>query len=374
MISWVRYCVVVILLCGGIHSSAQMGFYVPRYAKIFFNGDTATIFSNVQNHGNFGIGENAYLNFKGRTWENAPTSLITDESSGGNGVSGNGGWVRFLSDSVLQQIIGGYNAATKSGPAFSRIALQNYQGLELLSGSTKVRNEFLFSSGHTYLRDNMMVIGDNGPGNISGYDSTKFFITGNAAGTGLLVRENIKDDDGLVVFPLGSREQAYTPAALHNISGPGDDYYVTVFDSVKADLFSGQNLRGKGVNKTWEIGKRTETINGQTEVFLQHLVRDEGNLFRSNRSNAYVSTYLQNGWDIGHPQELPYAGNLTSGADLQGSGVNSRTFYNNLWGPSYYSKFTGAGDTLLGTRLYFNAYRVSPVNVEPTGIQTPKAT
>ena len=79
---------------------AQTGFYIPKSGKVFFKGDTATIFSNVINQGHLGVGKNAFVNFTGKTWNNDPQSLITDESNSGNGVFGKGGWIRFLSDSI----------------------------------------------------------------------------------------------------------------------------------------------------------------------------------------------------------------------------------------------------------------------------------
>lgn len=342
---------------------AQSGFYVPKKGKIFFTGDTATIFSDVVNQGNLGLAKNAVVNFAGKTWENDPESLITDESNGGDGTTGTGGWVRFLSQSFRQQLIGGYNVATRTGPAFSRFRIENNLGVELFQSNAKVRKEFNFSSGHVYLQTNIMVVGDNDPGKINGYDSLKYFVTGNNPGGGLLLRENINRSNGQVVFPVGGRENSYTPAAIRSLSSQGDDYYVNVFDSVKSGMFTGNNLLNESINKTWQIGKRWRPDLDEVEVALQHLNADEGAGFTLNRRNAYVAQFTRGSWDTGYPQYSPVAGYLTSGTALANSGINNRIFNATLSGSSYFTKLTGKGDTTK-TRLWFNAYRLDTGNVK----------
>ncbi|HWC52856.1 MAG TPA: T9SS type A sorting domain-containing protein [Chitinophagaceae bacterium] len=352
-----KYIISAKLFLYTIAATAQPGFYVPKSAKIFFNGDTATIFSNVINNGNLGVGKNAFVNFSGTTWENDPLSLITDESLSGNGVTGTGGWIRFLSDSIRQVLKGGYSAAIKSGPLFSHLQIQNKNGVYLDESSTKVRKEIRFSLGRMYLSDYMITIGENNPGVISGYDSLRYFVTGNKPGSGYLIRENITNNNGRVDFPVGSRDDSYTPAAIQSNTSTGDDYYVNVFDSVKTGRLTGINLLPQSVNKTWEIGKRQRPGLGDAEIFLQHLNRDEGSQFKLNRNNAYVAYYNGNAWDTGAPQSTPVTGFITSGSILSGSGVNSRIFYNTIAAPSYFTKLTGDGTAALRTYLWFNARR-----------------
>lgn len=342
---------------------AQPGFYVPKAGKIFFTGDSATIFSDVINRGQFGVGKKALVNFSGKTWDNSPLSQITDESSNGNGTSGVGGWVRFLSDSFRQQIIGGYNAALKLGASFPRMQIQNKNGIELLQSNIKVRKEFTFAEGPVYLNDNIFSIGNNDPGVINGYDSSRYFITNNKAGNGYLIRENIHNGDGRIDFPVGSMINGYTPAAVENFSLQGDDYYVNVFDSVKAALFSGNNLANEGVNKTWEIGKRFHPGLEETRIYLQHLLPDEGNYFKANRKYAYVSWFNGTSWDLGSPQRYPDPGYIITGDPLSIGGVNDRMFYNTVASPSYFTKFTGFGDALIKTKLWFNARRTNYTQV-----------
>lgn len=341
----VRYIFVLGIIFYHSVGLAQQGFYVPNQGKIFFNGDSATIFSDVINQGNFGVGKNAIVNFSGTVWNNSPLSFIPDESNAGNGVTGTGGWVRFLSDSIRQQLIGGYNAASKSGPLFSHLQIQNKNGVDLSQSSTKVRKEINFSTGKIYMNDVIMVVGDNNPGIISGYDSLRYFVTANKPGSGLLVRENIRSTDGRVDFPVGSRDSSYTPAAVKNNTNNGDDYYVNVFDSVKSGLLSGTSLLTQSVNKTWEIGKRFRPGLDAAEIFLQHVNANEGSYFTANKNNAYVSYYNGSTWDTGSPQSYPTPGYITTGNPLNGSGLNSRVFNNSVFSPSYFTKLTGVGDT-----------------------------
>lgn len=354
---------VVLLLLYDHPTIAQSGFYIPQSGKIFFNGDTATIFSNVINYGQFGVGKRAFINFSGKSWENDPQALIVDEGFLRNGIWATGGWIRFLSDSIRQQLNGGYNAAIKRGPTFSRLQIQNKMGVELNFSSTKVRNEFTFSQGLFYLNDYTFTIGNNGPGKINGYDSAKYFVTENKPGGGYLIRENIINTDGRIDFPIGSRDHSYTPAAIQSNTLQGDDYYANVFDSVHANRLTGNYLFSESVNKTWELGKRFQPGMGNVEIFLQHLNADEGSYFSQNKTNSYVAYFNNNHWDTGSPQLYPSSGYLTSGRPLSNSGVNSRIFYNTLGGPSYFTKLTGFGDALLQTGLWFNARRTGYSNV-----------
>jgi hypothetical protein len=354
----------LLLLVGAGHAQ-QSGLYIPKKGKIFFTGDTATIFSNVVNHGKVGVGKKAVVNFKGKKWQNDAKATITDESNGGEDATGKGGLIRFNgTDSGRQQIDGGYNAATREGPAFSHVQIQNAAGVELNNSTTKVRHELQLSEGHLYLHDNTLVVGDGNPGSISGYDADRFIVTGGTANAGLLVRENIRNRDGWVVFPIGSHAASYTPLAIRNIVAQGDDYHARILDGVKKELFSGNDLIDESVNKTWEIGKRIRPNIGRTEISLQHLIADEGKIFQANRQYAYISYYSNQGWDTSYPQMLPAAGNLTSRNTIQNSGLNNRTLTGKIAAASYFTKMTGKGDTTLKkTRLWFSGYRTDKNNV-----------
>ena len=355
----------LLLLAGVIAGRAQSpGFYVPKKGKIYFSGDTATIFSNVINHGKLGVDKKAVVNFKGKKWENDPEALITDEGNRGEDASGTGGLIRFNgTDSGRQQIDGGYNAVTRTGAAFANLAIQNSAGVELTGSTTKVRHSLQLHIGHVYLQNNTLVIGDGEPGSITGYDSIRYIITG-TAGTGLLVRENIRSRDSWVIFPIGTDESAYTPVGIRNRSTQGDDYHARVSDGVKKELFTGDDMKEQGVNKTWEIGKRNRPDADETEIALQHLTADEGSLFSTNRRYSYISQYTGNQWDTSYPQVYPVTGYLTSGGALAGSGVNTRTMNSTISSVSYFTKLSGKGDTALQyTHVWLNAYRMDYLKV-----------
>lgn len=338
-------------------AASQSGFYIPKQGKIFFTGDTATIFSNVINHGNLGIGKNSVVNFEGQNWQNDPQAAITDETNGGMGVAGQGGMDRFVSPQYRQRLNSGYNAATKAGPVFSNLHLANPLGVELAESSAKVWQEMRFLKGHLYLNNQTFIVGQQQPGKITGFDSTRFFVTGTQGG-GLLVRENISSGDGLVTFPVGTTNFAYTPAAIRSKTTRGDDYHVTLLEGVKSSVLSGNNLAETGVNKTWQIAKRYFPGQDEIEIVLQHLNSDEGPQFYLNRSRSYVSQFKDNAWDEALPQTLPAQGFLTTGIPLVNSGVNTRTLKAALSGVSYFTKFAGKGETTLKTNIIFGGFRI----------------
>ncbi len=356
----------LLLFIGALAADAQQtpGFYVPKKGKVYFSGDTATIFSNVVNQGKLGVDKKAVVNFKGKKWENDADALITDEGNLGEDASARGGLVRFNGDSGRQQIDGGYNAVTRTGAAFAHLEIQNAAGIELTGSTAKIRHNLHFNSGHLYLQNNTLVVGEGSPGSITGYDAVKYIITG-GTGTGLLVRENIRFRDSWVIFPIGTDVNAYTPVSVRSRTGQGDDFHARVSDGVKQYLFTGADLKETGVNKTWEVGKRNRPNADDVEVSIQHLLADEGSQFSANRQYSYISQYTAAGWDTSYPQIAPSNnGYLTSGAALANSGVNTRSLRSKLAASAYFTKFTGRGDTALQfTKVWLNAYRMDHRNV-----------
>lgn len=348
-----RCCIFLIFWLLLLAARAQQGFFVPKNASVYFAGDTATIFSNVTNNGRLGVGKNAVVNFSGGLWQNAADALLFDES---DSTTGTGGWIRFTGITV-QQLLAGYHAATQTGPSFANLQLANAQGLQLLQSSAKVRRQFAFVNGRVYLNNQIFVVGHHTPGSITGYSPDRFFVTGSQPGSGMLLRENIHPQDGLVVFPVGTRAGSYTPAAIQSKTGQGDDYFVNVFDGVKTNLFSGTDLAPAGVNKTWQAGKWRFPGNGEAALFLQHQLNDEGTYFSPNRNKAYISQYFDAGWDTGKPQAAPSAGILTTSGDTRAGGLNGRTFGASFTANSYFTKFT-AHDSLR-THIIWGAYRLS---------------
>ena len=352
-----KFLIVLLILGVADRGFAQKGFYVPKGGKIFFTGDTSAIFSNVINDGNLGIDKKATINFKADSWQNDAAARITDASSGGTGTTGEGGWVRFMSDSGRQVIRGGYNAATRSGTSFTKIKVENRNGVELKDGSARVRNAVDFQDGHFFLNDQVLVVGNADAGTITGYDSSRYFVTNNKAGSGLLMREQLTRRDGIVVFPVGSTTGAYTPAAIRPRLRQTSDYYVGVFDSVRASETDHSRLTAESVNKTWQIGKYGSSTTDESDIFLEHLVKDEGEYFAQNRSQAYVTQLTDSHWDLGYPQHTPGAGTLTTGNSDPTHGLNMRNFDNLEATDHYYTKLADK-NKVAKTKLWFNAYRV----------------
>ena len=364
------HCFVLLLfLLVAVNSHAQVGFFIPKSGKVFFNGDSATIFSNVINYGQLGFGKRSVVNFKGTTWENDQLSSITDETDDGNGTHGEGGILRFLLPddslpaSVNQQqfLSGGYNLATRSGAAFSNVYLDNKWGIKLANSTTRIRNRLHFENGHIYADDHILVVGDTGPGVITGYDEKRFVITGTKPIGGYLVREKISLQDQLVVFPVGVDEDRYTPAGISLKTTDPDDFSVRVYDSVYANAINGNNMQALSVNKTWQLGKRLRPGADDVTVVLQHLLDEEGSQFNANRQNSFISQFTNSGWDTGILRFAPVTpATLTLGIPLQNSGTNSRIFNATIGSETYLAKWTGpiADSNLTSTRFKFWAYRL----------------
>lgn len=283
----------VIFIIAG-HVSAQQGFYVPENGTIFLARGTITVFSDVTNNGKIGMGENTVINFKGTYWQNSLNSMITDRSHAGEGITGRSGLIRFIGDSQ-QSLNGGYNAAIKAGASFYDLEINNPSGVRLYNGSAKLRNHLVLKKGMLYIEGALLTINGNA-GSIIGANASKYIVTGNHPGSGFLIRENISRRNGFVTFPVGSKPNAYTPAIIRNLNIVGSDYYVGVFDSVRANAISGKVLVNESVNKTWEIGKLTNTNSGSTKIYLQHIEKDEGRIYKIFRRWSYVSQYDNGSW------------------------------------------------------------------------------
>lgn len=342
---------------------AQTGFFVPQSGKIFFSGGGATIYSNVNLQGQMGVGRNAQVNFKGSKWVNATTADLTDEQNG----RGLGGMIRFLAPDTgnkLQLITSGYNAAARTGPVFTNVTIENAAGVRLLSSSMKIRRLLNFVQGTLDVDDNILSVGDNNSGLITGYNDQNFVITPSSANGGFLLRERLTNVNGLVVFPVGTAAGHYTPAALRVHSRLPDDFYVRVSDGVKSRLTDGDDLSTWGVNKTWQIGQLQHPGEDIVEITLQHDLSDEGAKFIDHRSAAFVSQYTSGSWDIGYPQARPGTGSITSGKPLPNAGTNRRDFQFTMSQASYFTKFAGFSDTARNrTNLWFSAYRTTKDNV-----------
>ncbi len=356
--SYIKSSLLLVLLVFSISMvKAQQAIYVPNKARVFFVGDTATAFSDIINKGKLGIGKKAVLHFKGKKWENDPGALITDDAGLGDTAKGEGGIVIFSNEFFRQQLDAGYNQAIRQGSGFSKLYIDNIYGVELVNSTAYIRQTLHFTRGLFYLQSNMLVLGENNPGIISGYDSKRFIVAGRANSGAALIRRNIRRADGIVHFPLGSNEKSYAPAAIRSHAVPGDDFYVTVFDTVLANVTRGRILNDLGVNKTWQIGKLQRPGRDRADIYLQHALADEGESFRKNRVYSYISSYTGSHWDTAGPKAIPVPGTIGAGAPDPDYGMNTRGLTTAIGSSSWFTKFAVPADSALKTKYWFQAYR-----------------
>lgn len=350
---WHQVMLISCFLLLHVFAFSQSGFYIPKQGKVFFAGDTATIFSNVINNGKLGVDKNAVVNFRGAVWENDPNAVIADET---DSTTGTGGWIRFINNTAPQRLRSGYNTATRTGASFPNLQIANPFGVQLVQSSAKVRHQLSFERGLVYLNNNVFVVGHHSPGKITGYSETKFFVTGTQPG-GLLLRENIRSSDSLVVFPIGTKAGNYSPAAIQTSTTQGDDFYVTVSEGVRSALFNGTNLASEGVNLTWQAGKLRYTDTGNIDLYLQHQVRNEGINFAKNRNKSFISQYLDPVWDTG-PKGAPAAGILTTAPVTATGGLHHRKIKLAFGKPAYFTKLV-----VPETNIIWGAYRLDRATV-----------
>ncbi len=346
-------------------SEAQQGFYVPVAGKIFFTGDSATIFNNVLNAGQLGIGKQAVVNFKGIDWHNDPSAKITDESNQGNGSAGQGGLLRFLvpdeslSSGTIQQqsLSGGYNAASRSGPAFANVQINNKWGVRLDYSSARIRLMLSLKEGNIFTNGNTLSVGENNPGVITGYNSRNFIVT---SGGGVLLREKLNRSSGKIDFPVGSNANDYAPASIFLNHDLPDDFYVGAREGAWSNAVSGVDIKNIAVNNTWQIGKIFRPGSDQVEITLQHRLEAEGPDFNRYRNLSYISNFTSAGWDTGGIKMMPVSpGTITTSLPLLSSAVNSRVFDQGIAAQSFYTKQALVFADSLKTNLWVHGFRLN---------------
>jgi len=307
---------------------AQSTTYVPANGNVYIYGnDTLAIFGDMINDGNMTASKGAVINFYGLKWRNDAIATIKDESS--DGYSGDGGMFRFIqpnpvSGNVLYQLIkGGYNATTQQGCSFPNIRIESGPGIVLDDLSDlKVVHTLDLQQGHVFLNGWNLVVGHHTPGTLLHYSNQNFIVTGGAFGGGHLYRNNVGRTSGAVVFPVGTRPDSYTPAAIQN-NGPSASFKVGVSDGVLAGLTTGDTLITGSVNKTWAVG--SDKPGSSITLTLAHLVREEGPLFVANRNSSYIARFNNGAWDLIQEHGTPVSPNtLTTGVPLADGAMNIR--------------------------------------------------
>lgn len=353
---------IALFLLAALPGRAQTGVYLAPGADIAVHkADTVAIFSDVRNEGRFGSLQGAVINFYGTTWQNSSEALLPDENDYNNTtLQHTGGWFRFLqlkgTNMGAQHIYGGYSASSKAGASFPNLSIENRNGLQLEDLSdVKVRHTLHFVSGQVALRGWNLVIGERYPGNITGYSEKSFVVTGTDPGGGFLYREQVSASDSMVVFPIGSAENSYSPMALRNNGNVPVDVHARVFDSVYTNAISGQINGVDYVRKTWNILQGTEVMNDMT-VWLQYNRQDEGDGYAAIRDSSFVTHFSLNGWDSLPPSRMLVKGTLTTAIQPPAAYMNRRAFNNGLETNAYLS-VTARKDPGAAVSVFFEASR-----------------
>ncbi|NLR56976.1 T9SS type A sorting domain-containing protein [Chitinophaga polysaccharea] len=343
------------------YGSAQQGVYIPTGATVWLSGNTNVgIFSDMTNNGKLGSNPNSIFYFLSKLWTNGNGATLPDESADGN--SGTGGTFVF-SNTTQQKIFGGYSFITKAGPSFPNLQLNNISGLLLDDLSDlKIRNNLHFASGHIYLNGWNLQVGDKSPGTITGYSDKQYVVTGNGIAGGLLYRAAINNAAGKVVFPVGTDENSYAPAAVL-ITGATDMIGARVYDSVFTVAAGGAAYKDSFVNKTWNI-RREDNSGGEVDVILQHMDASELPAYASSRDSSFITRFVTGVWDqLTVIPNKPLAGTLTTSPMLAPATMHLRHF-DALGTNEFFAKTALIGSVKPVTFLNFEAFRIAPVMVQ----------
>ncbi|HVI45384.1 MAG TPA: T9SS type A sorting domain-containing protein [Chitinophaga sp.] len=348
----------------GIHvCMSQTGVYVPPGGNISVHGpDTVAIFSDVKNDGRFGSLKGSVVNFYGGRWENSNDAALPDENEYNNShLQNTGGTFRFLQvkniNSGTQRIYGGYSASTRTGASFPNLSIGNRNDIYLDDLSDlKVRYNLNFETGHLVLNGWNLSLGNEAPGNITGYSDKAYIVTGTQPGGGFLFREHITTADNMVVYPLGTTTNSYSPMALKNNSSQVKTIQARVFDSVYRYGLSGNMNTSDYVLKTWHVRQDSGALSDVT-VQLQHHEDNEGPTFAINRDSSYITRFDGgSGWDTTAPSGIISPGTLTTGALIRNTYMNNRTFRDGGEINTFLSVAT-FNKMVSDVALFFEAYR-----------------
>jgi gliding motility-associated-like protein len=293
--------------------------YIPPGSVIQFGSTVpAGLFGYLINEGNLSIKKRGNVFFSGKIWANRPGSYLSDDNLDSNSV--NGGTVHFVSNPLGQQIVESNSLGNKS--VFCNLTIDNNAGVILVSDIT-VLNNLLFKRGHLLLNNHNLIMGDEMlNGNISGYDESRFIVTGDGPKGGFIRQRSIMPG-ALVSFPAGPSTSVYSPAEVIN-NGIENDFYARVFNNVYEKAVAGAILTDSILGQTWEIAKKSGG-NEEVIVRLQNDGKIENNIFRSMRMNSYITLYSNNQWDkpfLWNFAQSP--GNITNSFPIVSAIVNSR--------------------------------------------------
>ncbi len=342
----------IILLIGLVLQTGSLigqGLYIGPKANVFVLGDTMGIFTNVSSKGNFGSKPGAVIDFMGLLWSNDSTASLPDETSYTGNLSapitftGAGGlfWFNSFATSLGQPqlLTGGYLVNAGKGPSFPNLQVDNPQGL-FLSGESdvQVRNTLNFATGRFWLNGNNLMVGAAVPGSITGYNQTRYVVTGTGLTGGFLYRTKLDSIAGQTVFPVGADTSYYTPAAI-TYKGVAQNFKVRPFNQLYNHAVSGTTSDPSFVQATWHIGKENNET-AETDIVLQHPKSMEGSVFTTKKDSSYITRYdgTLAVWDTVPTSGLHTPGRLTTGVQQDTTFENFRNFIMALSPDEYFSK------------------------------------
>jgi len=319
--------ILIILLCG-IHSNAQEAMYVPATATIYIGSkQPVSVFGHFLNEGNVGMDQNGSCYFFGKIFHNATTAKLTDASLTGNSQSG-GTFIFQQPNPVYgdlgQQLLDAAYADNNSqGPSFSRLAINNANGVAITSDVNIIGN-VQFIDGRLYHNKHIVVLGDSTtPATVTGYNDQRFFVTGKDIDGGSLKIRSL-GACCITTFPIGTDDNNYAPVQLRNLSTK-DDYYVSAFTTETGSGIPALLPPDSSINIIWKI-RTTQNLYHNTEISLQHNVANEGAAFSYMRLKSYITMATAGGWDKPASINTPQTpGNITTGGMQFSTMVNRRS-------------------------------------------------
>lgn len=354
--------ILILLLSGFMKASAQQGVYIPAGATVWLSGNTNVgIFADMTNNGILGSNANATFYILSRLWTNGNGSTLPDEST--DGSSGTGGTFLF-SGTGQQRVFGAYSFISGTGTSFPNLQLNNPAGLLLEDFSDlKIRNNLHFASGRIYLNGWNLQVGDKTPGSITGYKDYRYVVTGKSIAGGLLYRAAITNANGKVVFPIGTDDYNYSPAAVLITTGAKDMVGARVYDSVFTVAAGGVAYADSFVNKSWNI-RRVENSGGEVDVILQHMDVSELPAYATSRDSSFITRFVGGVWDaVPAITTRPLPGTLSTTAMIQPATMHLRHF-EGLGASEYFAKTALIGSAKPAMFLSFEAFRTAPLLVQ----------
>lgn len=200
-----------------------------------------------------------------------------------------------------------FDAANAGSQTLSKLTVNTTgPNMVMLGSKLIIANELNFTTGKLELGNGDLEI--MSAASITGYDDTKYIVTSDNA-SGKLI-QNVNSGSAYVTFPVGLASN-YSPVYVQQTSSGTSGNF-----SVKCNTLYTTGL--KAVNRVWMVeGAGVSTINANLRFGWKAAA--EINSF--DRTNAYVSHYTNNAWDISTSSSATAGVNSTY--ELSRSGLTS---------------------------------------------------